>query len=128
MNYNYTFGFEKLTSWKESRALVKHIYGLTESFPKHELFGITSQMRRASSSISANISEGSGRSSLKDQAHFYQMANSSNLELLNHLYTALDLNYINKETFDNIRNQICSLSFKINALRKSCLTSTPSTS
>jgi four helix bundle protein len=125
MNYNYTFAFEKLSTWKESRALVKLVYLITESFPKHELFGLTSQMRRAASSISSNLSEGSGRSSSKDQGHFYQMAYSSNLELLNHFYTALDLNYIKKESFDNIRNQICSLSFKINSLRKSCLSSTP---
>ena len=127
MNYNYTFAFEKLSTWKESRELVKKIYFITEQFPKQELFGLTSQMRRAASSISSNLSEGSGRSSSKDQAHFYQMAYSSNLELLNHFYTALDLNYIKKESFDNIRNQICSLSFKINSLRKSCLSSTSST-
>ena len=128
MNYNYTFAFEKLSTWKESRELVKEVYAITEHFPKHELFGLTSQMRRAASSISSNLSEGSGRYSPKDQAHFYQMAYSSNLELLNHFYTALDLNYIKKESFDNIRNQICSLSFKINSLRKSCLSSTSSTS
>lgn len=127
MNYDYLFAFEKLTSWKESRLLVKNVYKITESFPKHELFGLTSQMRRAASSISSNLSEGSGRSSPKDQAHFYQMAYSSNLELLNHFYTAFDLNYTEKETFENLRNQICSLSFKINSLRKSCLSSTPST-
>jgi four helix bundle protein len=124
MNYNYTFAFEKLSTWKESRELVKQVYSITEEFPKQELFGLTSQMRRAASSISSNLSEGSGRSSSKDQAHFYQMAYSSNLELLNHFYTALDLKYIKKETFDNIRNQICSLSFKINSLRKSCISST----
>jgi four helix bundle protein len=127
MNYNYTFAFEKLSTWKESRELVKEVYSITEQFPKQELFGLTSQMRGAASSISSNLSEGSGRSSPKDQAHFYQMAYSSNLELLNHFYTALDLNYIKKESFDKVRNQICSLSFKINALRKSCLSSTSST-
>jgi four helix bundle protein len=77
-------------------------------------------MRRASSSISSNISEGSGRTSQKDQAHFYQMAYSSNLELLNHFYTALDLEYIEKDDFINIRNIISALSSQIAALRKSC--------
>jgi four helix bundle protein len=81
-------------------------------------------MRRASSSVRSNISEGSGRSSPKDQAHFYQMSYSSILELLNHFYTAMDLNYIDQQTFENMRNTICSLSLKINALRKSCLAST----
>ena len=127
MNYDYIFAFEKLTTWKEARLLIKNVYKITESFPKQELFGLISQMRRAASSISANISEGSGRYSQKDQAHFYQIAYSSNLELLNHFYTALDLNYLDKKSFENIRNQICSLSFKINALRKSCFPSTSST-
>jgi four helix bundle protein len=80
-------------------------------------------MRRASSSISSNISEGSGRTSPKDQAHFYQMAYSSNLELLNHFYTAMDLEYIEKDTFMNIRTIISSLSAQIGALRKSCFKS-----
>ena len=123
MNYSYTFAFEKQTCWKESRVLVKIVYSITAEFPKHELFGLVSQMRRAASSISSNLSEGTGRSSNKDQAHFYQMAYSSNLELLNHFYTALDLNYLEENTFINTRNQICALSFKINSLRKTCLSS-----
>jgi four helix bundle protein len=84
-------------------------------------------MRRAASSISSNLSEGSGRSSTKDQAHFYQISYSSNLELLNHFYTALDLSYIDEKTFEKLRNLVCALSFKINALRKSRISSTPST-
>ena len=82
-------------------------------------------MRRAASSISSNLSEGSGRSSIKDQAHFYQISYSSNLELLNHFYTALDLSYIDEKTFEKLRNLVCALSFKINALRKSRISSTP---
>ncbi len=123
MNYNYTFAFENLICWKESRVLVKTVYSITADFPKHEQFGLVSQMRRAASSISSNLSEGTGRSSHKDQAHFYQIAYSSTLELLNHFYTTLDLNYLDENTFLEIRNQICSLSFKINSLRKSCFSS-----
>jgi four helix bundle protein len=120
MESKHTFSFEKLNSWQEARKLVKLVYSITASFPKHETYGLVSQMRRASSSISSNISEGSGRTSKKDQAHFYQMAYSSNLELLNHFYTALDLNYIEKDDFINIRNIISALSSQIAALRKSC--------
>jgi four helix bundle protein len=127
MKYNYTFSFEKLSSWQDARNLVKVVYSITADFPKQEIYGLVSQMRRASSSVSSSISEGSGRSSPKDQAHFYQMTYSSILELLNHFYTALDLNYIDQQTFENMRNAICSLSFKINALRKSCISSTSST-
>jgi len=120
MKPQHTFSFEKLNTWQEARKLVKLVYSITASFPKHETYGLVSQMRRASSSISSNISEGSGRTSKKDQAHFYQMTYSSNLELLNHFYTALDLNYIEKDDFINIRNIISALSSQIAALRKSC--------
>jgi len=120
MKPQHTFSFEKLNSWQEARKLVKLVYSITASFPKHETYGLVAQMRRASSSISSNISEGSGRTSQKDQAHFYQMAYSSNLELLNHFYTALDLGYIEKDNFIKIRNTISTLSAQIAALRKSC--------
>jgi four helix bundle protein len=120
MKPQHTFSFEKLNTWQEARKLVKLVYSITASFPKHETYGLVAQMRRASSSISSNISEGSGRTSQKDQAHFYQIAYSSNLELLNHFYTALDLEYIEKDNFINIRNIISALSAQIAALRKSC--------
>jgi four helix bundle protein len=120
MKPQHTFSFEKLNTWQEARKLVKLVYSITASFPKHETYGLVAQMRRASSSISSNISEGSGRTSQKDQAHFYQMAYSSNLELLNHFYTALDLGYIEKDNFIKIRNTISTLSAQIAALRKSC--------
>jgi four helix bundle protein len=120
MKLEHTFAFEKLNSWQEARKLVKLVYSITASFPKHETYGLVSQMRRASSSISSNISEGSGRTSQKDQAHFYQIAYSSNLELLNHFYTALDLEYIEKDNFIKIRNTISTLSAQIAALRNSC--------
>ena len=106
MKYVYTFSFEKLSSWQDARNLVKLVYSITADFPKQEIYGLVSQMRRASSSVSSNISEGSGRSSPKDQAHFYQMSYSSILELLNHFYTAMDLNYIEQQTFENMRNTI----------------------
>ena len=118
---SYSFAFERMIAWKEARSLVKEIFNLTLSFPKNELYSLTTQMRRASISISSNLSEGSGRTSPKDQAHFYQMAYSSLMELLNQLYTSLDLDYICENQFLQIRNHICSISFLINSLRKSCL-------
>jgi four helix bundle protein len=127
MKYDYSFSFEKLGTWQDARGLVKLVYSITADFPKHEIYGLVSQMRRAASSISSNLSEGSGRSSTKDQAHFYQISYSSNLELLNHFYTALDLSYIDEKTFEKLRNLVCALSFKINALRKSRISSTAST-
>lgn len=64
------FPFEKLEVWQDARKLVAGIYQCSRSFPKEERFGLTSQMTRAAVSVANNLAEGSGRSSLKDQAHF----------------------------------------------------------
>ena len=124
MKYDYSFSFEKLSTWQDARELTKLVYSITADFPRHEIYGLVSQMRRAASSISSNISEGSGRSSTKDQGHFYQISYSSNLELLNHFYTAFDLKYVDQQNFEKVRNMICALSYKINALRKARISST----
>jgi four helix bundle protein len=63
---NKEYSFEKLGVWKDSRESVKLVYSLTIDFPKYELYGLTSQKRRAVVSISSNISEGSGRTSILD--------------------------------------------------------------
>lgn len=88
------YTFEKPEVWKDARELVKMIYRLKGNFPPSELYGLTSQMRRAAVSISYNLSEGSGRTHSKKQAHFYQIAYSGSIELLNELILSLDLAYI----------------------------------
>jgi len=65
------FGFEKLEVWKEAKVLAVEIYQLTSDFPNTEQFGLVSQLRRASVSISSNLAEGTSRISKKEQAHFY---------------------------------------------------------
>lgn len=96
----YTYAFEKLEVWKHARELVKLIYRLKAKFPASELYGLTSLMRRAAVSISANLAEGSGLTHSKEQAYFNQIAYSSSIELLNELILSLDLEYI---TFDQYR-------------------------
>ena len=118
---SHLFSFEKLQVWQEARILAKMIYLATHSYPKAEVFGITSQMRRAAVSVSSNIAEGSGRTSRKDQARFYQISYSSGLELLNQLILSVDLEYIPNEQYDKIRAQIECVTNKTNALRKMCL-------
>lgn len=116
----YIYAFEKLQVWHDARALVKEIYKLTESLPAEEKYGLSSQMRRSGVSVISNIAEGSGRSSKKDQAHFYQMAFSSLIELLNQLIISHDLTFISDEDLHVLRKEIEKISNKINALRKSC--------
>ena len=66
------FRFEKLEVWQEARAINRSIYGLTRKFARQELFAMSSQIRRASISVSSDIAEGSSRNSAKDFAHFLE--------------------------------------------------------
>ena len=82
--------FEDLDVWKISHQLVLKIYYVTKSFPKEELFGMTSQMRKAP----ANIAESFGRRNLKEKANFYNIAQGSTSELRYYFILAKDLGYI----------------------------------
>lgn len=113
------YSFEKLNVWQEARVLVKSIYTITSTFPKEEIFGITSQMRRAAISICSNIAEGSGRTTKPDQANFYRIAYSSLLELLNQLIISNDLAFINDSELQEIREKLDSIAFKLSSLRNS---------
>jgi four helix bundle protein len=117
----HKFSFEKLEVWQDSRRLASMIYEHTKNFPDHEKFGLTNQMRRAAISVSSNIAEGSSRVSTKDQAHFYQMAFSSLIELLNQIIISSDLKYLNELSEEDFRTQIDKVANKINALRKSAM-------
>jgi four helix bundle protein len=117
----YTFSFEKLDVWQDSRALAGKIYVFTGKFPKSETFGLVSQLNRASISIASNIAEGSGRQTPKDQAHFTSLAYGSLMEVLNQLIISNDLGYVPNTDYQEIREDIEKVANKLNALRKSQL-------
>lgn len=85
--------YENLEAWKEATNLAVQTYQVTKGFPKQEIFGITSQLRRASISISSNIAEGAGRRSKKDFKQFVHMASGSlnEVESLLHICSRLNL-------------------------------------
>lgn len=85
--------FEDLEVWKKAHAFVLQIYRLTENFPKHELFGLTSQLRRAAVSIPANIAEGFKKSGKADKLRFYNIAQGSLEECRYYLILAKDLSF-----------------------------------
>lgn len=114
---SYTYSFEKLEVWKESKELCISIYKLTENFPENEKFGLVSQLRRASISVSSNIAEGSGRNSNKDKAHFTNIAFSSAIEVLNQIIISQELSFIKNEDYIIIRSKIESITNKLNSLR-----------
>jgi len=86
--------FEDLEVWKISHQLVLEVYRVTKGFSNQELFGLTSQMRRASASVPANIAEGFGRQNLKEKINFYNIAQGSISELRYYFILARDLEYI----------------------------------
>jgi len=117
----YKFGFEKLDVWQNSIEFVKNIYTLTDDFPKTELYGLSSQLRRSAVSISSNIAEGSTRNSLKDQARFSEIAFGSLMESLNQLMIANRLGYLDENDLNHQRKEIEKISRQLNALKNSQL-------
>lgn len=117
----HLYSFEKLEVWKESIKLVKTIYVLTNNFPENEKFGLVSQLRRATISISSNLAEGTSRSTDKDKAHYTTMAYSSTMEILNQLIISKELNFIDEKNYLETREHIYKISNMLNALRKSQL-------
>lgn len=117
----YTFSFEKLNVWVDSKELVKLIYLTTRNFPSEEKFGLTNQLRRASVSVASNLAEGTSRNTNKDKAHFTTIAYSSLMEVLNQIIMSKELNFIEDKDYQIIRTEIEKISNKLNALRKSQL-------
>jgi len=103
-------GHHKLEAWKVSRALVKDVYLLTQKFPREEMFGLVSQMRRAAVSIPSNIAEGAARTGDREFAQFLNVARGSLSELETQLLIASDLGYINSnDPIFNVVNQVSRL-------------------
>ena len=115
----FEYSFEKLEKWRISKDFVSDIYRITTCFPKEELFGLTSQLRRAAVSVSANLAEGSSRTSTKDQARFTVLSYSSALEVLNHIIIAKDLGYLSTEEYLSMRKKLEKITNMLNALSKS---------
>lgn len=113
----YTYSFEKLEVWNESKEFTKSIYTITTTFPDQEKFGLVSQLRRASVSICSNIAEGSARNTYKDKAHFTTMAFSSAIEVINQLILSFEMNFISEEVYSKLRLELESITNKLNGLR-----------
>ena len=110
-------GHHKLEAWKVSRELVKRIYVLTQTFPREEMFGLTSQIRRAAVSIPSNIAEGAARTGDREFAQFLNVARGSLSELETQLLIASDLGYINSN--DPVFNVLDQVSRLVTGLHKS---------
>ena len=101
-----------------SRIFAKKLYQVTREFPKEELFGLTSQIRRATISVSCNLAEGSARMSAKEQQRFYEIAFSSAVEVVNLLILSNDFGYLSDQSYVDLRDEIEKITWLINKLYK----------
>ena len=97
--------FTDLNVWKEARSFQLFIFNLSKSFPPEEKYKLSDQIIRSSRSIAANIAEGHGRFHFQEQIQFCRQARGSLSQVLNHIYTAFDCNYISKEQVIEIENK-----------------------
>ena len=108
--------FKDLRVWAKAHELTVGVYRTTREFPREELFGITSHMRRASSSIGANIAEGCGRRSDGELTRFLHIARGSAVELENHFLLARDLEYLPENKCDQLVKRVDEVQRMLTAL------------
>ena len=110
--------FKQLEVWAKAHQLTLAVYKATATFPSAELFGLTSQVRRACASIPANIAEGCGRGSNQDFARFLQMAMGSASEVEYHLLLAFELRYLPEAEHRRLSNGAVEVKRMLSALMK----------
>jgi len=108
--------FRKLNVWVKAIEIVKPIYALANKFPSEEKFALISQIKRAVTSVSANIAEGAGRGTQKDFERFLSIAQGSCFEIENHLIVAETLDFITSNELENILPEIHEIQKMLNAM------------
>lgn len=111
--------YKDLKVWQKGVELAVKIYRLTCDFPLSEMYGLTSQIRRASYSVPSNIAEGAGRESNKEFQHFLSISLGSAFEMETHLIIAKHLNFIKEADFNSVTNEISEVEKMIRGLQKS---------
>lgn len=108
--------FHQLSVWQKSHQFTLDVYTLTRAYPKEELFGLTSQIRRSSSSIATNIAEGCCRGSDADFGRFLQMAMGSASESEYQILLSFDLNYIDENQFKQMNAKVTEIKRMLSSL------------
>lgn len=101
MGYRY----EDLIVWQKAKAFASEIYRATEPFPKSEIYGLTSQLRRAAVSVASNIAEGQGKLTRGEFCHFLGQARGSLLEVETQLSISLDLHFLKEDQFRDLKHR-----------------------
>lgn len=121
------FGYRKLIAYQKAKEVVMHTYKLLRKFPSEERYAICDQLRRASVSITSNIAEGVNRYSIKDKAHFIEMAFGSLMEVSSQFEISEELGYITAEDRMNMDELIREEARLLSGLQNSYKPSTDST-
>ena len=108
--------FRELKVWQKAHELTLVVYQLTATFPREELYGLTTQLRRSSSSIAANLAEGCGRNGDAEFARFCSIAMGSASELEYHLLLARDLKLIQPKKYEELASRATELKRMLTAL------------
>jgi len=114
--------FTDLIVWKEGHHLVLEIYGVTSTFPKEEIYGLTNQLRRASISVTSNIAEGFTRRFKKEKIQFYRTALGSLTEIQNQLLVSRDIGYLQQQKFIQMAERTVKIGKMLNGLIKTATT------
>ena len=109
------YGFQRVIAWQKAHEFVLLVYCISRHFPEDERFGLTSQLRRAAVSIEANIAEGYKKTGRADKLRFFNIAQGSLEECRDYHILAKDLDYINEEEFEQLKNSILMTSRFLNA-------------
>jgi len=119
--------FKELIVWQKSINLVTGIYRITEKFPSNEIYGLTSQLRRASVSVPSNIAEGNTRRSKADYLQFLRIARGSCSEIETQIIISKNLGFVDDTIFETLTFNIIEISKMINGLINSLKDSNPTT-
>ena len=111
------FGFERLDVWQNAIDLTVKLYKITETFPKEDVYNLTSQIRRAAVSVSSNIAEGNYRDTANDKARFVTIAYGSVMEIYNQIIVANKLGYIGEDILSDLRGDISLIAKQLTKLK-----------
>ncbi len=108
--------YKQLAVWQKAIEMVTDIYSITQTYPKEEIYALTNQVRRAATSVPANIAEGWGRNMTGEYIQFLRIARGSLLELETHLIVSSNLKYINNQTLELLLQKILEINKMLNAM------------
>lgn len=111
--------YKELKLWQKSVDLAVAVYGITATFPKEEIYGLTQQIKRSAVSVPSNIAEGSGRNSKKDFSNFLGISYGSSCELETQLIIANRVDFLDEDRLNALRHEITEIQKKNYALKRS---------